>query len=215
MAGMNFVGHACLARDARGSGLFVFGAMLPDLAGIVGLSPPVEGPEELLGGLRHHRRVDGAFHGAPLFHELLQDGRAKLRLHGVPKGPRIAATHLGVELLLDGILVERDGIEALVFDALVVGRKALGDLYPPRGPELAWMERAIGHVSDGRLLDDYAHPRLVARRIERILERRVRCRLDAGHREELGRWLEDLRPRLVLLTDPLLAQTGERLAGET
>lgn len=211
---MNFVGHACLARDAKGSGLFVFGAMLPDLAGIVGLAPPARGPEDLLAGLRHHRRVDSAFHGAPLFHELLEDGRSKLRLNGVPKGPRIAATHLGVELLLDGILVERDGIEALVFDALVVGRKALVGLYPPRGPELAWMERAIGHVSDGRLLDDYAHPRLVARRIERILERRVRCRLDDEHREELGGWLVDLQPRLKLLTDPLLQQTRQRLRGE-
>lgn len=211
---MNFVAHACLAaEDAPGwaEDLFVFGAMLPDLASIAGLHPPTRGPAALLDGLSHHRRVDVSWHRTAGFHRLVEQGRVRLRAIAVPRGPRRAATHLGVELLLDGILVERPGVHDRVLRALRAGQRTLGQLFPPSGPEIRWMRTAVSHVEEGGLLADYARPFRVAHRVARILRSRRRFRLESAWEEALGAWLGELRPSLQDEADELLEETREGL----
>lgn len=106
---MNFFGHAVVAARVSREPDFVLGAMLPDLAGMVGarLAPVVEGALShgaVAAGIAHHHRVDEGFHGSLAFSRVWLAAVAELRRTGLPRGPARAAAHVGLELLLDGHL---------------------------------------------------------------------------------------------------------------
>ena len=189
---MNFLGHLALARERDDSTDFLLGSMLPDLAGMARVrlgSPAALGDSALACGVRFHVRTDESFHTCPPFAELLVAARADLEARGVSRGVRLAASHVGVELLLDGFLAES-------VDVLRDYRRALEHpLAEDTRLAATWSveEKARWESGRRRLLEDsipvsYRDPRVVAERLVHILSRRPRLRANAGEARALGEW---------------------------
>ncbi|HBP23029.1 MAG TPA: hypothetical protein DEA08_35305, partial [Planctomycetes bacterium] len=176
---MNFFAHAVLALRRREDPAWVLGSMAPDFASMAGLRlARGEGePAGALGeGIAFHHRSDDAFHGAPRFLELMKSARVDLRERGVGLGAALAISHVGVELLLDGWLVEQGGVPEPYREA-VASAEARAEALSFQGDEEAarrqWRS-ACARLAQAPLPEGYTDPRFVAERLVRILARRPR-----------------------------------------
>lgn len=101
---MNFFGHCVVASWVTSSPEFALGAMLPDLAQMIG-QRRIRSREPLLGqGIAFHHRTDAVFHDSPTFVRLQRQARQTLQGAGVARGPSLAVAHVGLEILLDAQL---------------------------------------------------------------------------------------------------------------
>src|SRR5688500_6518447 len=121
--------------------------MVPDLLKLVRGAPLDTDSDEVAAGVRAHHAVDSAFHEHGTFKAWMRVVRDELG------GTRIAyaAAHVGVELAMDGVLLERDRTQAFD-DAMGWARAEL------IGP---WRELAE-RVPE--VVDAYRSPAGVARR---------------------------------------------------
>jgi len=105
---VNFFGHAAVASWSSQTAATVLGAMLPDFATMSGARLHPEGPHEppLATGIDLHHATDATFHRLPVVTGLMRELDARLADGGCARGPRRAVAHVGVELLLDGVLVD-------------------------------------------------------------------------------------------------------------
>lgn len=103
---VNFFGHAAVASWRSSAAGTVLGAMLPDFATMAGLRLPASTDPDVQAGIALHHATDAAFHTLPPVLALMRDLDARLAHLGCARGPRRAASHIGIELLLDGILVD-------------------------------------------------------------------------------------------------------------
>ena len=176
---VNFLGHACVAGARCTDPRFVFGAMLPDFATMAGVRLEGTDDPEIAAGVAFHHTTDDAFHGAPTFIELMSDARDVLEAEGVDLGPAMAVGHVGVELLLDGWLVDRPGAEARYRVALDAGRAQLDTLRFRSDPNGGRVAQLCARLCDAAVPGGYRDPDFVADRLERILSTRPRLALDA------------------------------------
>jgi hypothetical protein len=98
---VNFFGHSVIARLESKSPAFGFGAMLPDLATMLGHRRIHSADAAVARGIRFHHVTDLVFHEHTLFAELQNQARRELRTLGVARGPRLGVAHVGLELMLD------------------------------------------------------------------------------------------------------------------
>jgi hypothetical protein len=184
---MNVVAHLVVAGRVTGldpDADEVFGAVLPDLASMAGLRiDRAQLPAGVAAGVAVHHRTDACFHGHPWFVAAMRDDAADLRRAGLPRGPSRASAHVGIELLLDGVLLDdsrvRGSVEAFVA-SLDVDRLGEGGVAHRAG----W-ERLFARMGDGSLADAYGSAEAVADRVDHALARRPRLALDAIHRPTL------------------------------
>jgi hypothetical protein len=131
---VNFFGHAAFAFYERADDAFVLGAMLPDFATMIRARPPLAAHEQLTDGIAHHHATDEVFHGSRVFRRLCQDAFATLEARGVRRGTARAVAHIGIELLLDGVLARDPGACAAYTRALAEAPEAR------LGRHLRWQE---------------------------------------------------------------------------
>jgi len=159
---VNFVAHAVVAHRERADPAFAFGAMVPDLSRLTRRAPlePARDAHVVTAGVAAHHRADAAFHDHPTFKAWM----ATL-VDNMPEPDRgaRAAAHVAVELLIDGVLLER-GAAGAYDDALTWGGGALD------GP---WGE-LITRMQVGDLVTAYRSPDGIAERVAGILQRRPR-----------------------------------------
>lgn len=191
---MNFVAHAVIAEALGCNPLVAFGSMVPDLANMVGAMtgvrsvPDLPAPE-LQFGSSVHVATDEAFHHHPTFLTLTRvaasamDGRRHVNT---------AAAHVGIELMIDGMLLAQSRAEPYAV--------ALGAATPfCLGP---WAE-LMDHLADDNPTRHYRSVQGCAERTWRILGgRRVLAQgrptiesLNAGLNEvasEVGLAINDL-----------------------
>src|SRR5690349_2172388 len=173
---MNFFGHAAIARERDADPAHVFGAMLPDFASMARARLVSVEDARIAGAVALHHRTDELFHAHPVFVGMCARAVTDLEAAGVGRGGARAAAHVGIELLLDGVLLD-DGVArtaylgALRTEALVTWRD--GDA-AARFTELHGRLRAWG------LPNGYRDPVFVAERIAGALARRPRLALDAA-----------------------------------
>lgn len=160
---MNLLAHAEVARRVAGEDPhFLLGAVLPDLAPMLGLDlrrDDLDG--RILDGWRFHHRVDDAFHELPLFVAGMRALRGDLDLD---RGPRRAVAHVGWELLLDESVDPAAFGLALTVAPADVTRWFTGPERPPvaervwravaRRPRLAFDRDRLDHVA--AVLDAHA-----------------------------------------------------------
>lgn len=105
---MNFFGHAAVASWTSDEPAVLLGAMLPDFATMSGARIDNAGAHEdgIGRGIAIHHTTDSAFHALPVVTGLMRDLDTQLLERGCARGPRRAVAHIGVELLLDGVLVD-------------------------------------------------------------------------------------------------------------
>ncbi|MEJ5255202.1 MAG: hypothetical protein WHS89_07635 [Acidimicrobiales bacterium] len=213
---MNLVGHLVVGMwvaAVEPTDDVALGAMLPDLAAMAGLRVErARLPSQVAEGVGLHHRADAVFHAQTWFVEAVTADSRALQDAGLPRGAARACAHVGVELLLDGLLLER----APVADSL---RVALAGLTSERLGALteAEAERWEGlfrRLRDGdRLTGAYATAVGVAERLSWILARRPRLRLDRRHTGVLIERLETRRAELEGRAEARVAAVVGDLAG--
>jgi hypothetical protein len=200
---VNFVGHAVVAaRVAPGDGAFVLGAILPDLWSMTGVRADADAlPDEVVAGVRCHHAADAAFHGHAAFIGLMRALRADLIAAGVARGPARAAAHVGIELALDGLLLDRPSAReamAAALDARDGVRAAV-----PAGDRPRWdalLTRMAGGLGDR----PYRDPAPV---VQRVLGRRPRLALPDENVPLLAARLDAARPA-VAAAEPALVDSA-------
>lgn len=200
---MNFVGHAVVAaRVPPASPGFLLGAVLPDLlpmAGVRRLDPAAGLPDDVAAGMRCHILTDASFHAHAGFVGLLREVRSRLLARGVPTGPARAAAHVGVELALDGLLLDRaDGQDALA--AALSDRQCVTFAIPAEA-RARW-DDLTARIADRGALHPYRDPAPV---VQRVLARRPRLALDDEHVAVLAAELEAVAPALAAAEADLVA----------
>jgi acyl carrier protein phosphodiesterase len=207
---MNFFGHATVAcwKNTRPS--FVLGAMLPDFERMSGARPGDLDEVDLLDGVRWHHRTDAAFHACPTFLELCREARSALRDRGLPRGACMAVAHVGIELLLDGLLLGDDTVEHAYAQALQVAHGPGGPLRWRSRTDEVRFERLRARLVDAGPPTGYRDCATVAERLHHITTTRPRLafdiRLVAGVRDWADATRSDLDDRLEALLAELEAR---------
>jgi hypothetical protein len=215
---VNLVGHvATTVRHApRASPTYLAGAIAPDLASIArvrlvrasGGSADPTVAAELRRGLAFHHAGDAAFHASSWFRDRNHDLRDALLTDGVDRGAARACSHAGVEMLLDGGLVD---------DARVA--QAMDDVFRELGADTAtrrcvhelvadddrarWAERldTIMHSLDVRA---YTSPNRIAHRLHRATSGRARIELREVHVDAVAHQLGVFQPGVVADADAVI-----------
>ena len=165
---MNFFGHAAVATWSAADAGKVLGAMLPDFAAMCRSRLAGADDTAVADGIALHHATDAAFHRLPVVLGLMRELDAQLADGGCSRGPRRAVAHVGVELLLDGVLVDEPSYRAaylggLAHDPALRWRDPEG---PPRFAVLLERLRSRGVPDDLRL------PEAITMRVQRMLAHR-------------------------------------------
>jgi len=207
---VNYFGHAAVAswRDPASPGR-ALGAMLPDFAGMCGARLGDASDPELADGIALHHATDHAFHQLAPVTALMHELDAHLDRLGCARGPRRAVAHVGVELLLDGMLLGepayRDSyLAGLACDAArVTWRDADG---PARFAVLIDRLRGYG------VPDDLREPAAIAARLQRVLGGRPLLAPSPSDLRAIGQALAAHQPRVAVAADTVLRALRAALA---
>ncbi|MEQ9079462.1 MAG: hypothetical protein RLP09_36720 [Sandaracinaceae bacterium] len=198
---MNFFGHAVAALWEHDDPRWVLGAMMPDFASMCGTRFREAADDVVSAGVDHHHAADLVFHGLPTFLYWCNGGAEVLEARGVGRGASRAVAHVGTELLLDGVLLERHPeARALYLEAIQLPAAPLGLAFHG-GPEP--FEQLQSRLQDHGLPEGYRDPEEVARRLERILSRRPRLAIRDEELPTITAWLTQTRDELEERTEAL------------
>jgi len=159
-------------------------------------------------GIALHHATDAAFHRLPAVTGLMRELDERLAAHGCARGPRRAVAHVGVELLLDGVLVGepayRDAYaRALAHEPAITWRDPAGGL---RFASL--LERLRAHGIPG----DLQRPDAVAQRLARTLAHRPLLAPSADDLRAIRAALAEHAPRVEVAAEAVLRGTRAALA---
>jgi hypothetical protein len=209
---VNLVGHVAVALDrdaAPPTTDFLVGCMLPDLAAIARVRV-VRPDGELGAGVAFHHACDAVFHESEWFRATNRGLRDALVDAGVEQGPARACSHAGVEMLLDGRLVDDETVDTsarVVLAAVTTDAPDLGALAPD-DMRSVWVERLqmIGSSLDPAR---YRDPRFVAERLQRMTTGRRRIELRAEHVDTVTAALREFQPAIAAAAPGVLAQVRQ------
>lgn len=200
---MNFFGHAVVAAwsPSTAPAELALGAMLPDLRGMAGGGELGVLPGELQRGVALHHATDAVFHVLPAVSGLMRDLGLALAARGVARGPMRAAAHLGVELLLDGVLARagatqhyQAALEVAVPEQVAAGDGALAG---------RWAE-LMRRLRDAGVPTNLAEPAVAARRIVRAIAHRPRLAATSAEAGAIEAALGECLPRVEVAREAIM-----------
>jgi len=197
---VNFFGHAAVASWSDAEPGTVLGAMLPDFATMCGGRLAGADEPAVAGGIALHHATDAAFHRLPAVTGLMRELDGLLAHGGCSRGPRRAISHIGVELLLDGVLVDQPGYRAAYLRGLD-HQPALqwrSDDAAPRFAVLLDRLRARG------VPDDLRRPEAIAARVHRVLADRPLLAPSAGELPAIHDALTAFQPRVAVAAETIV-----------
>ena len=180
----------------------VLGSMLPDFATMSGARIDNDGAHgaELARGIDIHHATDATFHRLPVVMGLMRDLDTLLAERGCARGPRRAVAHIGVELLLDGVLVDEPAYRAAYTRALACEDapvwRAPDD--PARYAMLMSRLRAFG------VPDDLREPAKITVRLGRMLAHRPLLAPSPSDLDAIRDALAVYKPRIDVAADTVL-----------
>lgn len=162
-------------------------------------------------GIAFHHRTDDAFHQAGAFVELQAEGITALEASGVGRGTARAVAHVGLELLLDGFLMENEPACVGYLEAV----KLEGDLGLSfrRGGER--FETLRARVPRYGLPTVYQTPEGVAEQLRKILAHRPRLAFSATDAPKVIAWLSEVRPAWLARAGMLLEEVAAGVGVDT
>lgn len=198
---VNFFGHAAVASWSSPGPGGVLGAMLPDFATMCRARLAPAADAAVAAGIELHHATDAAFHTLAPVTALMRELDERLARGGCARGPRRAASHVGTELLLDGVLVD----EAAYRESYVagIGHDPGGVRWRDEdGPErlAVLLARLRGHGVPVDLRD----PRAIAQRLHRMLAHRPLLAPSPEDLRAIERALIEHRPRVEVAADTVL-----------
>jgi acyl carrier protein phosphodiesterase len=214
LAGVNFIAHVQVALIAAGSrrddAELAFGAALPDLVSMAGLRiDRALLPEAVREGVALHHRTDTTFHSLVEFTTGVRQLREQLKAGGLAVGPSRAVGHAGWELLLDGCLLDRAGVEE-GFARMLRRAPDIAEAVAPADPD-----RWRGLVSDletDKWWLGYRDPAVIADRLHRRLQARRRLSFGSEDLALVADVLAAAKPTVDAATDGVVAAVMSRLA---
>lgn len=208
---MNYFGHAAVASWHSPAAGTALGAMLPDFATMSGarLADPVDA--DVARGIDLHHATDAAFHHLPPVLALMRELDDRLEAGRCARGPRRAVAHIGVELLLDGVLVAeptyRDAYTAaLAHDPAGVRLRNADDA--PRFAALHARLRGYG------VPDDLQRPDAIVHRLHRMLAHRPRLAPNAADLAAIRTALVEHKPRVDVAAETVVRALRAALTRE-
>ena len=198
---VNFFGHAAVASAASSAPGTLLGAMLPDFATMCRSRLGDPDDAAVARGIEVHHATDSRFHELPAATALMRELDERLARLGCARGPRMAAAHVGTELLLDGVLVDvqahRDAyLAALGHDAAGVHWR--DDTGNERFAMLLARLRAHG------VPDDLRRPDAIVQRLHRMLAHRPLLAPSASDLDAIRGALHEHQPRVVVAADTIM-----------
>ena len=198
---MNYFGHAAVASWTDSSPGAVLGAMLPDFATMsrTRLAEPTDAA--IARGIEMHHHADRAFHQLPVVLGLMRELDGKLDAAGVARGPRRAVAHIGVELLLDGVLVDEQSYRDAYLGALA---------HDPAGVQFRDEADALRFTAlHARLRsygvpDDLREPDSIVHRLQRMLAHRPLLAPSSTDLAGIRAALVAYKPRIEVATSTVL-----------
>jgi len=198
--GVNFFGHAVVASwqspaavSAAAMPGVVLGAMLPDFATMIRARLGEATDEAVAAGIAHHHATDSRFHQLPIVLGLMRELDGRLDRLGCARGPRRAVAHIGVELLLDGVLVGDAGHRAVYTAGLAhdaAGVRWRDDEGDARFGKLLARLRAYGAP------EDLQRTHAITQRLQRMLAHRPLLAPSASDLGAIDRALADFQQRI-------------------
>ena len=200
---MNFFGHAVVSTWVRhvSPGGVALGAMLPDFQTMCGARATTIDDAAIAHGVDLHHRTDAAFHGLPAFSGLVRELEQRLASAGVSRGPMRAVGHVGVELLLDGVLLgDLSGRTAYL---AALAHPITSITWRDAGDDARFAQLHARLVTYG-IPDDLARPEAVAHRVLRMTAHRPLLRASATEASSIRTELAAIAPRVRVAADTIV-----------
>lgn len=210
---MNFFGHAAVACWRSTEPAFVLGAMLPDFAAMVGARPPGVADVAVAEGVAFHHRTDDAFHDARTFRQLMNESMLDLVGAGLERGRARAVAHVGVEILLDGVLADSREARNAYRAALTHASSVRTTLEWRSASEAAAYASLLTAMLGRGISRQHTTPPVVARRIEHALSSRPRLAIEPSSVPLVEAWARAAARQVRDRTPQLLAELEPELAG--
>lgn len=224
---MNFYGHLAVGYGHQRDLEFLLGTMLPDFASMAGLRAiEAPGAPAVQAGIEFHHRTDAVFHRAPVFTGLVAEGIDSLIAQSLPRGAARAVAHVGVELILDGLILDNHGqprrdaytqaLETGLTEATAgqVTTRALVRAGASKGQPArpaATLPDLLRRLMGAPIPEGYRDPRFVGERLQRILSPRPRLALPEGSLAAVVAWLATTQQVLTGRYEELMAQVATGL----
>jgi hypothetical protein len=198
---VNYFGHAAVASWHEASPGSALGAMLPDFATMSGIRLAEPTDSAIARGIDLHHATDSAFHQAPAVLGLMRELDERLDAEHVARGPRRAVAHIGVELLLDGLLVREPSYRAAYVAALA--HDPAGVQFRDAGDELRFAALHTRLRGYG-VPDDLQDPTSIVHRLQRMLMHRPLLAPSATDLHGIRVALVAHKPRVEVAADTVL-----------
>ncbi len=197
---VNYFGHAAVASWRGATPGTVLGAMLPDFSTMSGARVASTTDADIQAGIDLHHATDGAFHVLPAVTGLMRELDELLSARNCARGPRRAVAHIGIELLLDGVLTEipayREAyLAGIGHDATIEWREPGDD---QRIATLLARLRGYG------VPEDLKEPESVTFRLSRILAHRPLLAPSPEDLHAISASLFEIQPRVRVATETVL-----------
>ncbi len=199
---VNFFGHAAVASWRVGRGGLPLGAMLPDFSTMCGARIASTPDSEVADGIALHHATDKAFHGLPSVIGLMRELDQRLERGRCARGPRRAAAHIGVELLIDGVLVDNEEYR----DSFILGLEYETQIeWRHEGDDLRYAELITRMRAHGVPLD-LKRPESITHRLARMLGHRPLLAPSQSDLSTITISLLEHKPRVEMAVDGVLRQ---------
>ena len=197
---MNYFGHATVASWTSAAPGTLLGAMLPDFQTMSGARVLRTPDADVATGIDNHHATDSKFHRLPVVTGLMRELDDILERLGCARGPRRAVAHIGVELLLDGVLVAETAYRAaylagLAHEAVIEWRD------PGDGERFA---RLIARLREYGVPEDLKRPASITQRLARVLGHRPLLAPSPDDLRAIGTALVEYQPRVVVAAETVM-----------
>lgn len=176
--------------------------MLPDFQTMSGARVATCSDAAISAGIDLHHRTDAAFHRLPAFVVLTREVEERLRDAGVSRGPMRAVGHVGVELLLDGVLLADAAGRAAYLAALEHPIDTMTWRDSGDDERFAFLH---GRLREHGVPDDLARPESAAARVLRMIAHRPLLRATPDEAAAIRRELTNVAPRVRVAAPTIIA----------
>lgn len=182
--------------------------MLPDFATMCGGRIAEADEPEVARGIALHHATDAAFHTLPVVTGLMRELDGELARRDCARGPRRATAHIGMELLLDGVLTGEPAYRAAFLGGLTHD-PALRWRDPDAAPRFAIV---LDRVRARGVPDDYRRPAVVTTRLHRILAHRPLLAPSPADLRAIHDALVACQPRIEVAAETILRAMRAQLS---